>query len=218
MKYQKIALGVLDFYNIIKYLLIIKMCQSNCDNYKNTGEVIEEGGGGESSGIETGPTSAMYQKTDMVAGDLYYAVEQFLPVLNKLYVYSGSTWNVSGESSEFTAEVQLDTGELVEVSPNNDYYVKKTNTAGDIGFVGVVMGPSVNAGDKVAIAYSGVHYVACVTGTYTRANYLRPNATDGLASQTTSSADEPFAKLVDSSVVNNNGGIVLAFLHSQETF
>ncbi len=194
------------------------MCQSNCDNYKNTGELTgDNGGGGGEFQVETGSYNDMYSKTGMVAGDLFMAIDSGIPSLNKLFYYSGNTWQCSGETAEFTAEENLSIGQLIEVSPTNDLYVKKTNTLGDIGFIGVVMNTA-SAGNKVSIGYAGVHYVSCRASTYTRALYLRPSSTNGLAQQTSSAADEPFAKILQNTTVNTDGGLVLAFLHTQEIY
>jgi len=191
------------------------MCDCK-ETYDNNGEIEGSGGGGEFQ-IETGSYNDMYTKTGMTAGDLFMTIDNGIPSLNKLFYYSGNTWQCSGETAEFIAEVNLSIGQVIEVSPTNDFYVKKTTTLGDIGFIGVVMNTA-SAGDRVSIGYAGVHYVSCLAATYTRALYLRPSSTTGLAQQTSSAADEPFAKILQNTIVNNNGGLVLAFLHTQETY
>jgi len=193
------------------------MCQTNCDNYKNTGELTGDSGGGESNSIvQTGTINELQLKTGMVAGELFFAFGN-TNSKNKLWVYTGNTWQVSGETIEMIAGETLFNGELIEMSTTGDYEVVKTTSAGDVGFIGVVQFASVDAGDYCTVAVDGVWPVRVVAGTYTRANYLRPSSTAGLAEQTTSVSSEPFAKICLNAVAQQ-GAVVDAVLHSQEIY
>ena len=160
--------------------------------------------------------SALQAKTGMQTGDLVYATDLGIG-LSKLWVYTGDTWQVSGETIELTARENLNIGELVEIGPN-DNTVVKTNVAGDVGFVGVVQFRNTLIGEKATIAVNGIWLVGCEAGNYSVANYLRPSSNAGLAEQTTLVSEEPFAKICESTSVLVNGGLVKAVLHTQEIY
>jgi hypothetical protein len=185
------------------------------DTINNSGEPINGGGGG-ASVPEVMTYSALQAKTGMQTGDLVYATDLGIG-LSKLWVYTGDTWQVSGETIELEANENLSIGQLVEIS-GTDNRVIRTNSAGDVGFVGVVQFRNTLLGEKATIAVNGVWLVGCVVDTYNVANYLRPSSTLGLAEETTLVSNEPFAKICETTSVLVNGGLVKAVLHTQEIY
>ena len=195
------------------------MCETNCNNYNNKGEIIDSGGGGDSSSTAKVMTYLELQAlTGMSSGDLVLATDTSIG-LTKLWHYTGNSWQVSGETIEMKANENLSIGQLVEMS-GTDNEVIRTNTAGDVGFVGVVQFKNVSASDYVCVAMDGVWLVGVLgKGTpYDVGNYLRPSSTLGLAQETTAVSDEPFAKIAETTNVATNGGLVKAVLHSQEIY
>jgi predicted RecA/RadA family phage recombinase len=191
------------------------MC--NCDNYKNTGEVIDQdSSGGNQQAVEVGSYIELTSKTGNV-GDLFFGLNSI--GTEKLWVYTGNTWQVMGETIEMIAQEDLNIGELVEMG-TIDNNVIRTNSAGDVGFVGVVCVKNVSAGERCSIAINGVWFVGVLAkGTpYDVGNYLRPSSTAGLAQETSSVADEPFAKIAETTTVSVNGNVVKAVLHTQEIY
>ncbi len=191
------------------------MC--NCDNYKNTGEVIDQdSSGGNQQAVEVGSYIELTSKTGNV-GDLFFGLNSI--GTEKLWVYTGNTWQVMGETIEMIAQEDLNIGELVEMG-TIDNNVIRTNSAGDVGFVGVVCVKNVSAGERCSIAINGVWFVGVLAkGTpYDVGNYLRPSSTTGLAQETSSVADEPFAKIAETTTVSVNGNVVKAVLHTQEIY
>jgi len=191
------------------------MC--NCDNYKNTGEVIDQdSSGGNQQAVEVGSYIELTSKTGNV-GDLFFGTNSI--GTEKLWVYTGNTWQVMGETIEMIAQEDLNIGELVEMG-TIDNNVIRTNSAGDVGFVGVVCVKNVSAGERCSIAINGVWFVGVLAkGTpYDVGNYLRPSSTTGLAQETSSVADEPFAKIAETTTVSVNGNVVKAVLHTQEIY
>ena len=184
------------------------------DDINNNGEPINGGGG--QSVPEVMTYSQLQSKTGMQTGDLVYATDLGIG-LSKLWIYTGDTWQVSGETIELEAGQNLNIGELVEMS-GTDNRVIKTNSAGDVGFVGIVQFKNTLLGEKATIALNGVWRVGCETGTYNVGNYLRPSSNAGLAEQTTLVSEEPFAKICETTAVFVNGGLVKAVLHSQEIY
>ncbi len=184
----------------------------------NNGEPISGGGGGGSSTALVMTLLELQALTGMNTGDLVLATDTSIG-LTKLWYYTGNTWQVSGETIEMKANENLNIGELVEMS-GTDNEVIKTNSAGDVGFVGVVQFKNVSTNNYVCVAIDGVWLVGVLgKGTaYDVGNYLRPSSTDGLASETTSVSDEPFAKIAETTNVPTNGGLVKAVLHSQEVY
>jgi hypothetical protein len=191
------------------------MCETKCDTYDSNGNLIDNGGGGEQA-VEVGPAIALISKTGSV-GDLYFGTN-FIGT-EKLWVYTGHTWQVMGETMEMIAQENLNVGELVEMG-TLDNNVIKTNSAGDVGFVGVVCVKNVLAGERVTVAINGVWFVGVLgKGTpYDVGNYLRPSSTNGLAEETTTVSAEPFAKIAETTNVATNGGLVKAVIHSQEIY
>jgi len=193
------------------------MCNDCCENYDSNGNLIDNGGGGGGEqAVEVGPVNALVSKTGSV-GDLYFGTNSI--GTEKLWVYTGNTWQVMGETMEMIAQENLNIGELVEMG-TLDNNVIRTNSAGDVGFVGVVCVKNVSAGERVSVAINGVWFVGCLAqGTnYDIGNYLRPSSTTGLAEETTTVSSEPFAKIAETTLVNVNGGLVKAVLHSQEIY
>jgi len=196
-----------------KILYYYKMCNC-CENYNNTGEPIEEGGN--QPPVEVGNAIELFSKTGNV-GDLFFGLNSI--GTEKLWVYTGHTWQVMGETIEMIAQEDLNIGELVEMGTINNNVIK-TNSAGDTGFVGVVCVKNVSAGERCSIAINGVWFVGVLAkGTaYDVGNYLRPSSTGGLAQETTSVSDEPFAKIAETTTVSVNGNVVKAVLHTQEIY
>ena len=196
------------------------MCETKCQTYDSNGRLIQEGGGGgESTSTAKVMTYLELQAlTGMKQGDLVLATDTSVG-LTKLWHYTGNTWGVSGETIELKANENLSIGQLVEMSGTDDQVIR-TNTAGDVGFVGIVQFKNVSAGDYVTVAMDGIWLCGCLAkGTpYDVGNYLRPSSTLGLAEETTTVSTEPFAKIVETSTVSVNGGLVKAVLHSQEIY
>ena len=196
------------------------MC--NCDNYKNTGEVIDDSGGGGGGGqsIQVGTLEQMLSKTDMSEGSQFFVNANlgtaFTSQENKLYYYSGRTWQVSGETIELLAKQDLLKGQVLQISGTNstaDFQAEKTTTTADVDVIGIVANQDVIAGSWFSVATSGLWEVACITGTYDRQNYLRADTNDGYASETTSESDQPFAKILEDRSVSVVGGKVFALLN-----
>ncbi len=196
------------------------MC--NCDNYKNTGEVIDDSGGGGGGGesIEVGTLEQMLAKTDMSEGSQFFVNANlgtaFTSQENKLYYYSGRTWQVSGETVELLAKEDLLKGQVLQISGTGataDFQAEKTTITGDVDVIGIVANRDVTAGEWFTVATSGLWEVACIAGTYSRQNYLIANTNDGYASETTSESNQPFAKILENRSVSVVGGKVFALLN-----
>jgi len=196
------------------------MC--NCDNYKNTGEVIDDSGGGGGGGesIEVGTLEQMLAKTDMSEGSQFFVNANlgtaFTSQENKLYYYSGRTWQVSGETVELLAKEDLLKGQVLQISGTGataDFQAEKTTITGDVDVIGIVANKDVTAGEWFTVATSGLWEVACIAGTYSRQNYLIANTNDGYASETTSESTQPFAKILENRSVSIVGGKVFALLN-----
>ena len=74
------------------------MCETDCcDIYNNKGELINTGGG---TSLEKGTITEMLAKTGMSSGDMFFVEYSGEPQKNKLFVYSGRTWQsaTSGET------------------------------------------------------------------------------------------------------------------------
>ncbi|MHC4271289.1 MAG: hypothetical protein ACYST2_03130 [Planctomycetota bacterium] len=181
------------------------------------------GGGGGGSGIEVGTKSELLAKTGMTAGQQFFvnanAGTAFTSQENKLYTYSGRTWQVSGETVELLLSQDMIEGNTVELNDgSSDFEIKKTNTSQDTQVIGVVALQGGVAGDWVTVATRGIWEVACENDTYNRASYLTTDATDGLATQTTSVSAQPFAKVLENRTINLAGGLVFALLHTCEIY
>jgi hypothetical protein len=144
-------------------------------------------GGGGGGGIEVGSKSDLLAKTGMSEGQQFYLNStlgtSFTSQENKLYTYSGRTWQVIGETVELLCSEDMIEGNTVEVDTNNDYEIKKTNTSQDTQVIGVVALVGALAGEWVTVATRGIWGVACENDTYARAEYLTTDATDGLPEQ-----------------------------------
>ncbi len=194
-------------------------CNENEYNYK--GEIIggdSGGGGGET--IEVGTLAQMLSKTDMSEGSQFFVNANlgtsFTSQENKLYVYSGRTWQVSGETVELLAKEDLLKGQVLQISGTGataDFQAEKTTITGDVDVIGIVANKDVLAGEWFTCATSGIWEVACIAGTYSRQNYLTANTNDGYASETTSESTQPFAKILENRTVSIVGGKVFALLN-----
>tara|TARA_R100000951_G_scaffold8794_1_gene7958 strand:- start:59 stop:664 length:606 start_codon:yes stop_codon:yes gene_type:complete len=195
------------------------MC--NCDNYKNTGEIIDDdSGGGGSSSIQVGTLAQMLAKSDMTEGSQFFVNANlgtaFTSQENKLYFYSGRTWQVSGETVELLAKENLLKGQVLQISGSgstDDFQAERCTTTGDVDVIGIVANQDIAAGEWFTCATSGLWEVACIAGTYDRQNYLIANTNDGYASETTSESNQPFAKILENRSVSVVGGKVFALLN-----
>ena len=171
-------------------------------------------------GIEVGTLAQMLSKTGMSEGNQFFvnanAGTSFTSQENKLYYYSGRTWQVSGETIELVAKENLLKGQVLQISGTGataDFQAERTTTTGDVDVIGIVANQDVAAGDWFTCAISGIWSVACITGTYTRGNYLKSHTTDGYAQQTTSESDQPFSRILENRSVNILGTGVFALLN-----
>jgi hypothetical protein len=96
--------------------------------------------------------------------------------------------------------------------------VQKTTVSEDVDTIGVLALKTAAISDWVTVAMSGLWEVTCVDDTYTLQKYLTADTNDGLAKETTSSSDKPFAKIVEAKTVAVDGELVWALLHTPETF
>lgn len=171
-------------------------------------------------GIEVGTLATMLAKTGMTEGNQFFVNANlgtaFTSQENKLYFWSGRTWQVSGETVELLAKENLLKGQVLQISGSGataDFQAEKTTTTGDVDVIGIVANQDVTAGQWFTCATSGLWEVACIVDTYSRANYLKAHTTDGYAQETTSEADQPFAKILENRTVSVLGGKVFALLN-----
>ncbi len=195
------------------------MC--NCDTYDSNGELInDDPSPSPSGGIEVGTLADMLAKSDMTEGSQFFFNANlgtaFTSQENKLYVYSGRCWGVTGETVELLAKEDLLKGQVLQISGTGataDFQAEKTTITGDVDVIGIVANRDVTAGEWFTCATSGIWEVACIAGTYDRQNYLKANTNDGYASETTSESDQPFAKILENRSVSVVGGKVFALLN-----
>lgn len=192
-----------------------------------TKKYVDDSTGGGGSGIEVGTKSQLLAKTGMSEGDQFYvnanAGTAFTSQENKLWTYTGRTWQVIGETVELLAQVDVIEGNTVEISGSgstSDFQFTKTNAAEDVHVIGVVALKGASAGDWATVATRGMWEVACdaTSGQYDRSNYLTCNSTDGLANETTSVSAQPFAKILENRTISVDGGLVWALLHTAEIY
>lgn len=171
-------------------------------------------------GIEVGTYATMLAKTGMTEGTQFYVNDNlgtaFTSQKNKLFIYSGRTWQCPGETIELLAKENLLKGQVLQISGTGataDYQAERTTTTGDVDVIGIVALKDITAGEWFCCATSGIWDVACVTGTYNRQAYLKADTNDGYASSTTSEADQPFAKILEQRSVSVLGGKVSALLN-----
>ena len=189
------------------------------DIIDNNGEPVDTGGGGGGETIEVGTLAQMLSKTGMSEGSQFFVNANlgtaFTSQENKLYYYSGRTWQVSGETVELLAKENLLKGQVLQISGSgstDDFQAEKCTTTGDPDVIGIVANQDVLAGEWVTVATSGIWEVSCITGTYDRQNYLRADTNDGYASETTSESDQPFAKILENRTISVVGGKVFALI------
>jgi hypothetical protein len=211
------------------YTLILHYAGTNvnCIVEKFDGSVAGVGPAGPAgpagpSGLEVGTKADMLAKTDMTEGTQFYMNANlgtsFTSQENKLWTYTGRTWQVIGETVEMQVEVDMIEGNTVEVGVLNDYEVKLTNSLEDVDVIGVIALQGVTAGEWGTVATRGIWEVACENDVYNRSIYLTCDATDGLATKTSSVSDQPFAKVVENRSINIAGGLVFALLHTAEIY
>ena len=177
---------------------------------------------GGSSVIEVGSKADLLSKTGMTEGQQFYVNANlgtsFTSQENKLWTWSGRTWQVIGETVELMCSSDMIEGNTVEISDANDFEIQKTNSSLDVDVIGVVALKDMDSGSWATVATRGIWEVACHSGTYTRSAYLACDATDGLARQTSSVADQPFAKVVENRSISIDGSRVFALLHTCEVY
>lgn len=172
-------------------------------------------------GIEVGTLQQMLLKTGMTEGQQFFvnanAGTSFTSQENKLYYWSGRTWQVSGETIELLAKEELEKGMVLQISGSNstaDFQAEKTTTTGDVDVIGIVAHKdTIFAGDWFTCATSGIWEVACISGSYSRQDYLKAHTTDGYAQSTTSESDQPFAKILENKSLTIDGSKVFALLN-----
>ena len=162
----------------------------------------------------------MLAKTGMTEGQQFFVNANlgttFTSQENKLYYWSGRSWQVSGETIELLAKEDLLKGQVLQISGSGataDFQAEKTTITGDVDVIGIVANQDITAGEWFTVAVSGLWEVACIAGTYNRQNYLIANTNDGYASQSTSEADQPFAKILENRTISVVGGKVWALLN-----
>jgi hypothetical protein len=179
-------------------------------------------GGSVSGGLEVGSKANLLAKTGMSEGQQFYMNANlgtsFTSQENKLWTYTGRTWQVVGETIEMLASTDFIEGNTVEVSADNDYEVMKTNTGGDVHVIGVIALQGCTAGDWVTVATRGIWGVASENDTYSRTQYLTTDATDGLATRTTSESGQPFAKVLENRTTILAGTLIFALIHCCEIY
>ncbi len=171
-------------------------------------------------GIEVGTLSQMLAKTGMTEGNQFFvnanAGTAFTSQENKLYYWSGRTWQVCGETIELVAKENLLKGMVLQISGTSstaDFQAEKTTTTGDVDVIGIVAHQDITAGEWFTCAISGIWEVASITGTYSRGNYLKAHTTDGYAQQTTSESDQPFGRILENRSVSVLGTGVFTLLN-----
>jgi hypothetical protein len=195
------------------------MCGCNEEQINNNGETINSGGGGGES-IEVGTLEQMLAKTDMSEGSQFFVNTYLGTALtsqeNKLYVYSGRTWQVSGETVELLAKENLLKGQVLQISglgATADFQAERTTETSDVDVIGIVANQDITAGEWFTCATSGLWEVACIVDTYSRSNYLKAHTTDGYAQQSSSESLHPFAKILENKSVSVLGEKVFALLN-----
>ena len=197
------------------------MCNNCCETYDSNGNPINDNPDPTPSGsIEVGTLEQMLAKTGMTEGSQFFVNANlgttFTSQENKLYYYSGRTWQVSGETIELLAKENLLKGQVLQISGTGstaDFQAEKTTITGDVDVIGIVAHKDVLAGEWFSVAISGIWEVACIAGTYNRQNYLIANTNDGYASESTSESEQPFAKILENRNVSVVGGKVWALLN-----
>jgi hypothetical protein len=171
-------------------------------------------------GIQVGTLTQMLAVTGMTEGAQFFvnktAGTSFNSQENKLYYYSGRTWQVSGETIELVARVDLLKGMVLQISGTGstaDFQAEKTTLTADVDVIGIVANQDVLAGEWFTCAMSGIWEVASIVGTYTRGNYLKAHTTDGYAQQTTSESDQPFCRILENRTTIVLGTGVFALLN-----
>ena len=185
------------------------------------------GGGGDGGGIEVGTKAQLLAKTGMTEGQQFFVNANlgtaYTSHENKLWTYTGRTWQVPGETVELLSLLDVIEGNTVEISGignTDDFQFTKTNAAEDVHVIGVVALKGASAGDWATVAINGTWQVACdaQSGQYDRANYLVTNSTDGLANESSSVSAQPFAKILENRTISIDGGLVWALLHTAEIY
>jgi hypothetical protein len=172
--------------------------------------------------MKTGDKTDLLALVGMTAGQQFYMNANpgtnFTSQENKLWTYTGRTWQVVGETIEMLASEDMIVGNTIEVATTDDYSIKLTNSSEDAQVIGVVALNNLTAGDWGTVAINGIWEVACENDTYTRAIYLTCDATNGLATKTTSETSKPFAKVLENRTINIAGGLVFSFIHTAEIY
>ncbi len=172
-------------------------------------------------GSTTGPTIPSGTKAQMLAfpspstGQQFYVVDAGQPENNKLAIYSGRTWQVSGETFEMKCDGNMDEGYAVQISSAGPYEVELTTTQQDRDVCGVVAWEDRSNNDYTAVAIHGIWPVAVKSNTYDEDEYIRTSSNAGIGEET-SQRKGVYAKVVKAATVASNGDLLQCFLHHVE--
>ena len=196
--------------------------QVTCNQTPTSGTSIVNKDYADSLAPKTGTKSEMLALTGLVAGQQFYmnanAGTSFTSQENKMFVWSGRTWQVTGETIEMVCASDMIEGNTLEIGQGADYEVKKTVATESDKCIGVIALQAATSGDWVTVATRGLWEVACEAGTYGRSSYLQTDTIDGLARVTNSVSEQPFAKIVEDRTTTLNGTGIWALLHTQEIY
>lgn len=169
----------------------------------------------------TGTIAQLLALKGMTIGQTFYTTDNTNYQFNKLWTWSGRTWQVIGETVELITKTSMIEGNTVEISGGNsseNYEVKKTPDSNTIKVIGVIALQGVGTDQWCTIATSGIWSVACdaSSNAYDRANFLSTHGTDGLAQETSSTSSKIFAKILENKTISVNGGLLKALIHTTE--
>jgi hypothetical protein len=153
------------------------------------------------------------------AGQQFFTVGA-LAQFNKLFTYTGRTWQCPGETVELQCREDLGEGCVVEIATADDYGIRKCADSGDKDVVGVVALRSYPNGSWATVATAGLWHVAVVgsANTYSRHEFLRVHTTDGLARESQWPFSGIFAKILADTSCPNDGDLCPGVLHTVEHF
>lgn len=179
--------------------------------------------GGGPGNIQSGSLTQMLAITSPSEGQQFYCTTGTVAFGNKkLCIWTGNTWQVTGETTEMLAEEALSVGSVVEPSGSADFSVVKCTTLADKDYVGVVVFKSATAsGEFVTVAYAGVWDIAVVSGNYSRNDFLKVSITTGLADNSTvgiTSTLGSFGKVIQDKTTAVDGEFVKAIIHTVEKY
>jgi uncharacterized protein (DUF2345 family) len=196
--------------------------QVTCNQTPTTSTSVVNKDYADSLAPKTGTKSEMLALTGMVAGQQFYmnanAGTNFTSQENKMFVWSGRTWQVTGETIEMVCDADMIEGNTLEIGMGADFQVKKTVATESDKCIGVIALQGATLGDWVTVATRGLWLVACKAGNYIRSSYLQTDTVDGLARLTNSVSGQPFAKIVETRTTILDGTGIWGLLHTQEIY